>query len=133
MRQIFTLPVDGATLEYGQPGKVEVAYTLRDDEESPAIPPGSDYLHVLPRQYLPRTIYQVKSCLSLDGDTCIVSASLSTIDGSDGALWNTLALADTFRGRVDQTAFVVRRLTATRAGVTDVVAREKKSLHWHFE
>ena len=54
-------------------------------------------------QFMARPIYQVMSCLSLDGVKCIVNASASTIGGSDGAVWNTLALSDTFRGRVGQT------------------------------
>lgn len=131
VRQMSTLPDDGATLEYGQPGKVEIAYTLQGGDASQPTMPGGDYMHV-PRQYLERPVYQMMSCLSLDGMTCIVSASVSPIGGSDGTVWNTLTLSDTFRGQVDQTMFVVHQLAVTRSGVTDVVAREVRSLHWHF-
>ena len=131
VRQMSTLPVDGATLAYGQSGRVEIAYTLQGDEQSPPTIPPEEYAQM--RQFMPRPIYQVMSCLSVDGNKCIVSASVSTIGGSDGAVWNTLALSDIFRGRVDQTAFVVHQLTKTRAGLSEVVAREVKSLHWHFQ
>jgi hypothetical protein len=131
VRQMSTLPDDGATLAYGQPGKVEIAYTLQGDIASQPPIPREDWTHV-PPQYLARPTYQMRSCLSLDGMTCIVSASVSPIGGSDGTVWNTLALSETFRGRVDQTMFVVHQLTVTRSGVTDVVAREVRSLHWHF-
>ena len=129
VRQKSTLPVDGATLAYGQPGRVEIAYTLRGDETWPPNIPREEYAQLMAR----RPTYQVMSCLSLDGVKCIVNASVATIGGSDGAVWNTLALSDIFRGQVDQTAFVVHQLTVTRAGMTEVVAREVKSLHWHFE
>jgi hypothetical protein len=131
VRQMSTLPVDGATLAYGQSGRVEIAYTLQGDQEPPPTMPREEYAQM--SQFMARPIYQVMSCLSLDGVKCIVNASVSMIGGSDGAVWNTLALSDTFRGRVGQTAYVVHQLTVTRAGSTQVVAREVKSLHWHFQ
>ena len=86
---------------------MEIAYTLQRDTQSPSTLPPQDYPIMLPRGFTVVPTYQVISCLSLDAANCVVPASVMTISSSDGAVWNTLALTDIFRGRVDQTPFVV--------------------------
>jgi len=131
VHQIDLVPGDGATLAYGQPGKVLVQYTVKSDLQLPPIgypgpiPPGAGMA----------AVYTMTSCLSTDGATCLADGAGHTVSG-DGSSWNSVALRDAFRGRVDQTGFMIHQLTMTRPGgfsTGEVVAREVGPVHWHFE
>ena len=131
IRQTSAQPGDGETLAYGQSGRVAIAYTLGRRVHQPR--PQPDYPIGLPGRIPDPPQYQVVSCLSTDGLQCIVSASGASVGNPGGEVWNTLALSESFRGQVDQTTFVIHELIATRAGLnTSVMAREVKSLQWHF-
>jgi hypothetical protein len=133
VHQIASDPGDGATLAYGQPGKVEVQYTVRSDFRQPPTDRGSI---ALPPEAMMPPVYTVTSCLSTDGATCLADGSGHTV-GGDGSVWNSVALSDTFRGRVDQTGFMIHQLTMTRPGRfssgSEVVAREVGRVQWHFQ
>jgi hypothetical protein len=132
VHQIASDPGDGATLAYGQPGKVEVQYTVRSDFRLPPTNYGSI---PLPPEAMMPPVYTVTSCLSTDGATCLADGSGRTVAG-DGSVWNSVALSDAFRGRVDQTGFMIHQLTMTRPGgfsSGEVVAREVGRVRWHFQ
>jgi hypothetical protein len=129
VHQASASPSDGATLAYGEQGRVEVAYTM-PRQPTPSGPP-TGYPILMPPQYAPPE-FRVASCLSTDGATCITTSQGSTVSPEDGTVWNTLSLGDSFRGRVSETSFVIHQLTVTRAGLSHVTARDVTALKWHF-
>jgi hypothetical protein len=135
VHQIDSAPGDGATLAYGQLGKVLVQYTVQSGFQVPP-PPYGPYgpINLPPEARMP-TVYQVVSCLSTDGATCVTDGPRQTVVG-DGSVWNSVGLSETFRGRVDQTGFMIHELTAMRPGTlstSEVVAREVGRVRWHFQ
>jgi len=133
VHQIASEPGDGGTLAYGQPGKVQVQYTVQPGLQVPTIPYHGS-INLPPEAMVP-PVYTLTSCLSTDGATCLADGSGRTVAG-DGSVWNSVALSDTFRGRVDQTGFMIHQLTMTRPGgfaSGEVVAREVGRVHWHFQ
>jgi hypothetical protein len=133
VHQLDSDPGDGGTLAYGQAGKVLVQYTAQSGIQVPQIPfQGSTNL---PPGLTAPTLYTVTSCLSADGATCLTDEPGRTVDG-DGSVWNSVALSETFRGRVDETGFLIHQLTAMHPGVLstrEVVAREVGRVRWHFQ
>jgi hypothetical protein len=97
VHQTASIPGDGGMLAYGEPGKVQVQYTV---DRSVQRPPIIGYPGVtLPPQATAPVVYQVISCLSTDGATCLISGSSRNVAG-DGALWNSLTLSEAFRYRL---------------------------------
>jgi hypothetical protein len=133
VHQIDSVPGDGGTLTYGQPGKVLVQYTVQSGLQVPPIAyPGP--INLPPEVRVP-AVYTVTSCLSTDGATCLADGPGHTVVG-DGSVWNTVVLSEAFRGRVDQTGYMIHQLTMTRPGVTstsEVVARDVGRVRWHFQ
>ena len=137
VHQMDSVPGDGGTLAYGQAGKVLVQYTVQTGLQLP--PPNGPYgpygpIHLPPEAMVP-PVYTVTSCLSADGASCLTDGPGHTVTG-DGSVWNSLALSDTFRGRVDQTGYMIHQLTMTRPGAfstSEVVAREVGRVRWHFQ
>jgi hypothetical protein len=133
VHQIDSVPGDGGTLAYGQPGRVQVAYTVQSDLHMPPI--GYHGPINLPPEAVNPPVYTVTSCLSTDGATCLADGAGHTVAG-DGSVWNSIALSDAFRGRVAQTGFMIHQLTMTRSGgysSGEVVAREVNQVRWHFQ
>jgi hypothetical protein len=133
VHQMDSVPGDGATLAYGQAGKVLVQYTVQSGLQVPPIAyPGP--INLPPEVRVP-AVYTVTSCLSTDGATCLADGPGHTVVG-DGSVWNSVALSDAFRGRVDQTGYIIHQLTMSRGGAyttNEVVAREIGRVRWHFE
>jgi hypothetical protein len=134
VHQIDSTPGDGGMLAYGEAGKVQLQYTVQSGTQVP--PPNGYYgpINLPPQANMP-AVYEVVSCLSADGGTCLTDGSRHTVVG-DGTVWNSLALSESFRGRLSQTGFVIHQLTMTRHGLltsTKVVAREVGQLRWHFQ
>jgi hypothetical protein len=133
VHQIDSVPGDGGTLAYGQAGKVLVQYTVQSGLQ---VPPNGPYgpIHLPPEAMMP-IVYRVASCLSADGATCLTDGGGQTVAG-DGSVWNSVALNESFRGRLDQTGYMIHELRMTRGGAfqtSEVVAREVGHVRWHFQ